>query len=98
MHHAADSRQWQFIDEKWPEFASEARNIRLGLAIDGINPSAEKRSTWSTWPVMFLNYNVSPWMTTKNHFVMLSMIISSQESVTGDSMDVYLEPLLEELQ
>ncbi len=40
----------------------------------------------------------SPWMTTKNHFVMLSMIISSQESVTGDSMDVYLEPLLEELQ
>jgi hypothetical protein len=48
VRHAADSCQWQFIDEKWPEFASEACNIRLGLAIDGINPFAEKRSTWST--------------------------------------------------
>jgi hypothetical protein len=37
-------------------------------------------------------------MTTKNHFIMLSLIISGQESVTDDNVDVYLEPLLEELQ
>jgi hypothetical protein len=29
--------------------------------------------------------------------LMLSLIIPGQESVTGDNMDMYLEPLLEEL-
>jgi hypothetical protein len=33
---------WCFINEKWPDFASEPHNIRLGLTIDGINPFAEK--------------------------------------------------------
>jgi len=38
--HAADSKQWRFIDEKWQDFASELHNIHLGLATDGINPFA----------------------------------------------------------
>jgi len=70
----------------------------LGLATDGINPFAEKHSTWSTWPVTLLNYNLPPWLTTKKHFLMLSLIIPSEESVTSDNMDTYLQPLLEELQ
>ena len=35
---AADSDAWKHIDSKWPLFAGEARNIRLGLAMDGVNP------------------------------------------------------------
>jgi len=45
VRHAADSKQWHFINEKWPNFASEPRNIHLGLATDGINLFAEKHST-----------------------------------------------------
>lgn len=37
-------------------------------------------------------------MTTKKHFIMLSLIIPGKRSVTGDNFDVYLQPLLEELQ
>jgi len=40
--HVVNSRQWHFIDEKWPNFASEPCNIRLGLTTNGINPFAEK--------------------------------------------------------
>jgi hypothetical protein len=47
VRHATDSKQWHFI-EKWPDFANEPRNIRLGLATDGTNPFAEKHSIWST--------------------------------------------------
>ncbi len=70
----------------------------MGLATDGINPFTKKRSTWSTWPITFLNYNLPPWLTTKKHFLPLSLIIFSEESMTGDNMDTYLQLLLEELQ
>jgi len=35
-----------------------------------------------------------PWLTTKKHFVMLSLIIPGEKSVTGENMDTFLEPLL----
>jgi hypothetical protein len=44
-----------------------------------------------------LNYNIPPWLTTKKHFVMLSLIIPSLRSIIGEHFDVYLKPLLDEL-
>ncbi|XP_074327847.1 uncharacterized protein LOC141665766 [Apium graveolens] len=35
MRHPSDSPSWRNVDCRWPEFGSEARNIRLGLAVDG---------------------------------------------------------------
>lgn len=98
MRGAVDSHQWKFVDWKWNrEFAFEDRNLRLGLATDGVNPFSVKRSTWSTWHVLIMNYNLPPWMTTKKHFIMLALIIPGKKSVTGDNFDVYLQPLLDEL-
>ena len=98
MRGAVDSYQWKYVNWKWnSEFAFEHRNLRLELATDGVNPFSVKRSTWSTWPVLILNYNLPPWMTTKKHFIMLSLIIPGKKSVTGDNFDIYLQPLLEEL-
>lgn len=98
MRGAVDSHQWKFVNWRWnTEFASEHRNLRLGLATDGVNPFSVKRSTWSTWPVLIMNYNLPPWMTTKKHFIMLSLIIPGKRSVTGENFDVYLQPLLDEL-
>lgn len=65
---AADSHQWKMADNIDSNFAEEHRNLRLGLATDGLNPFSIKRSTWSTWPVVLLNYNLPPWLTTKKHF------------------------------
>ena len=83
MRHAADSKQWEFVDSMDESFTSEPRNIRLGLATDGLNPFSVKRSTWSTWPVVLVNYNVPPWLTTKKGFLILSMIIPGPHSVTA---------------
>ncbi|XP_017225239.2 uncharacterized protein LOC108201471 [Daucus carota subsp. sativus] len=38
MRHPADSPSWRNIDYRWLAFGSEARNIRLALSADGINP------------------------------------------------------------
>ena len=98
MRQAADSPQWKFVNDRYrEEFAHDDRNLRLGLATDGVNPFSVKRSTWSTWPVLLMNYNLPPWMTTKRHFIMLSLIIPGKKSVSGDNFDTYLQPLLDEL-
>ena len=70
----------------------------MGLAADGVNPFKLQRSTWSTWPVMLLNYSIPPWLTTKNFFIMLVLLIPGKQSVTAQFFDVYLAPLVEELQ
>ena len=80
-----------------PSFAEDPRHVYFALAADGVNPFKQNRSTWSTWPVLLLNYNLPPWLTTKKFFVMLALLISGHKSVTSEVFDVYLEPLLEEL-
>lgn len=93
----ADSPQWRFVDANWPEFAADPRNVRLGLAADGVNPFAEKRSNWSTWPISLINFNLPPWLATKKHFVILALLIPGPDSVTAENIDIFLEPLVDEL-
>ena len=81
----------------YPDFAADPRNVRLALATDGVNSHSDKQSTYSIWPVLLHNFNVAPWLTLKRFFVMLTLIIPGLKSVVGDHLDLYLEPLLEEL-
>ena len=37
LRHPADSPQWKTIDSLYPYFREEPRNLRLGLASDGMN-------------------------------------------------------------
>lgn len=98
MESVPDSKAWKHINALYPEFALEERNIRLGMALDGVNPYSNQSLCHSTWPVILLNYNLPPWLITKRFFVMLVLLIPGKESVTSENIDVYLAPLLEELQ
>jgi hypothetical protein len=99
VRHVSQGRAWAHVNTSphFENFGDDPRNLRLGLTTDGINPFSEKRSVYSTWPVLLLNYNVPPWMTTKKFFVMLSLLIPGPRAVTGQNFDVYIAPLLEEL-
>lgn len=92
-----DSAQWEHVRSRYAEFEADYRNIHLGLCADGLNPHSQKRSTHSLCPVLLLNYNVPPWLTTKNFFIMLSLLIPGPQAVTADCFDVFLRPLVEEL-
>jgi len=63
-----------------------------------VNPFSNQSTTWSTWPVIILNYNLTPWLTTKKFFLVLVLLIPRKKSVNNDNIDVYLIPLVEELQ
>jgi hypothetical protein len=96
LRHPADAPVWNRFDEKFPEFASESRNIHFGLATDGFNPFAMLSSTHSCWPVVLVVYNLPPWLCMKEHNIMLSLIIPGPKS-PGDSIHVFLQPLLDDL-
>ncbi|CAL8116776.1 unnamed protein product [Prunus armeniaca] len=50
MSHPADSLSWKLVDDKWPEFGKEPRNLRLALSSDGFNPHSSLSSRYSCWP------------------------------------------------
>ena len=92
----ADSQAWKHIEDRWPEFKDEPRFLRLGLAMDGVNPFGVRSSSWSTWPVCLVNYNLPPWLAIKKGHLLLSLIVPGKYKVKN--MDVYLSPLIDELQ
>lgn len=96
MRVPADSPAWKHIEDMWPEFKEEPRHLRLGLATDGVNPFGNKSTSWSTWPVVVVNYNIPPWSATKKGHILLSLLVPGKYKVSN--IDVYLEPLMEELQ
>ena len=96
LRHPADGEAWKDFDSLHPSFASDPRNVRLGLSSDGFNPFRTMSISHSTWPVMLMNYNLSPWICMKPEYIMLSMIIPGPSS-PGNDIDVYLQPLIDEL-
>ncbi|XP_060182268.1 uncharacterized protein LOC132611929 [Lycium barbarum] len=96
MRHPADSVAWKTLDELHPSFATEPRNVRLGLASDGFQPFKSSKTPYSIWPVVLIPYNLPPWLCMKQENFILSMLILGPES-PGDAIDVYLQPLIEEL-
>ncbi|XP_057247444.1 uncharacterized protein LOC104882960 [Beta vulgaris subsp. vulgaris] len=96
MTHPADSKAWKSFDDKYPSFASETRNVRLGLASDSFSPFRNGHIPHNTWPVVLIPYNLPPWLCMKQHFLILSTLIPGPKG-PKKNIDVYLQPLIEEL-
>ncbi|KAL6144430.1 hypothetical protein ACLB2K_055123 [Fragaria x ananassa] len=92
----ADSLAWKELDKIDNNFSSDGRNVRLGLASDGFNPFGMVSLSHSTWPVIITVYNLPPWLCMKKSYMMLSLLIPGPKT-PGNDIDVYLEPLIDEL-
>lgn len=96
MRHPVDSLAWKKVDSKWPSFAEEPRNIRLGLSSDGFNPFGDLSSQYSCWPVLLVNYNLPPSICMSKENMMLTLLIPGPKQ-PGNDIDVYLQPLIDDL-
>ena len=63
------------IEEKWPHFKEEPRNLRISLAANGVNPFAQMKSIYTVWHIFVINNNIPPWLSIKREHIMLLMII-----------------------
>ena len=96
IRHVADSLQWKKINSLYSTFGEEKRNLRLGLATDGMNPYGNLSSKHTSWPVLLIIYNLPPWLCMKRKYIMLSMMILGPYQ-PGNDIDVYLSPLIDDL-
>lgn len=68
IRHPVDSPAWQRFDECHLSFSMEPPNVQLGLASDGFNLFSTQRTTYSTWPVVLIPYNLPPWLCMKQPY------------------------------
>jgi len=59
LRHLADSMQWKNIDQEFPKFGQKCRNIRFGLAMNGMNPFGNLSTNHNCWLVVLFIYNLS---------------------------------------
>ncbi|KAL3514693.1 hypothetical protein ACH5RR_027410 [Cinchona calisaya] len=96
FRHPVDSQAWKEFDKQNLSFASDVRNVRLGLAADGFNPYGRMSVAHSTWPMVLIVCNLPPWLCMKQCFFFLSVLIDGPKG-PGNKIDVYLQLLIEEL-
>ncbi|XP_060200677.1 uncharacterized protein LOC132628944 [Lycium barbarum] len=96
IRYPRDGEVWKRFDTTFPEFASDPRNVRLGLSGDGFNPFGTMSTNYSIWPAVLVPDNLPPWLCMKQPNFILSMIIPGPRT-TGNNIDVYLQPLIKEL-
>ena len=58
--HPEDCMAWKNFDRLHPDFAQDARNVRLGLATDGFNSFRITNNSHSIWPIFLVPYNLPP--------------------------------------
>ncbi|XP_076914543.1 uncharacterized protein LOC143573590 [Bidens hawaiensis] len=96
LRHPADALVWKSFDEKFPEFPSDPRNVRLALSSDGFNPFRTMNAAHSIWPVFLIPYNLPRWLVVKQPNIILSLIIPGLKG-PGNKIDMYMQPLIKEL-
>ncbi|KAL0540109.1 hypothetical protein IC582_024338 [Cucumis melo] len=96
LRHPTDAEGWKHFDSEFPDFASDPRNVHLGLASYGFNPFGQMSTSYSMWHVVLLPYNLPPWKCMKETNFFMSLLILGPKT-PGRKIDVYLQPLIEEL-
>lgn len=96
MRHPRDSQAWKTFFLLHLKFSMDSRNVRIGLATDGFNPFGVMSTNYNIWPVVLIPYNRPPCEFMKQTSTILSMIILGKQA-PGNDIDVYLQPLIKEL-
>nr|XP_017246139.1 PREDICTED: uncharacterized protein LOC108217761 [Daucus carota subsp. sativus] len=97
LSHPADGDEWKQFDRRFPNFAKDMRNVRLGLSSDGFDPFRDPHAQgYTVWPVIVVVYNLPPSMCTKAPYMFMPLLIPGPNDPTKD-LHVYLRPLIDEL-
>ena len=72
---SADGSAFIDMEEKWPHFKEEPRNLRISLVAYDVNPFAEMRCAYTVWTIFVINNNIPPWMSIKREHIMLEIIV-----------------------
>ncbi|GKA54788.1 reverse transcriptase domain, reverse transcriptase zinc-binding domain protein [Tanacetum coccineum] len=91
MQHPVDGKAWKNINNLYPDFGEEKRNIQLGLDDDVFNPFGNPCWAYSMWPVILTPYDMPLWLCMEETSFMLT---SHQQSI-ADAGSKTRPPMLE---
>ena len=94
--HPSDGEAWKHFDRSYPDFVAEPCNVRLGLCADGFTPYSQSSAPYSCWPVIVTPYNLPPELCMTIPYMFLTIIIPGPHNPKS-RIDVYLQPLIDEL-
>ena len=94
--HPSDARAWKHFNKVHADFATNIRNVYLGLCTDGFSPFGMSGRQYSLWPVILTPYNLPPDMCMEQEFLFLTILIPGPKHPKR-SLDVFLQQLIEEL-
>jgi hypothetical protein len=98
LRHPSDGKAWKHFDEVYPDFALESRNVRLGLCSDGFTPYTQASSSpYSCWSIIVTPYNLPPEMCMTKPYMFLTCLVPGPSNPKA-KIDVYLQPLIDDLQ
>jgi hypothetical protein len=80
MGHPSNGEAWKVLDRFDANFASDERNVHLGLATDGFDPFSINSAPYSCWPIFTVSYNLPPNLCTKFEFMFLCLIVPGLEA------------------
>ena len=69
----------------------------FGLSTNRMNPFNERMSDHNTWLVILTMYNIPTWLCQKRKYLLLTILISGPKQL-GIDIDVFLEPLMQEIE
>ena len=96
INHPSDAKAWKHLNSVHKDFASNTRNVYLGLCTDGFSPFGMSGRQYSLWPVILTPYNLPPEMCMEREFLFMSILIPGPKHPKR-SLDIFLQPLIEEL-
>jgi hypothetical protein len=96
MVHPSDSEAWKALDDFDADFTRDARNVHIGLAMDGFSPYNMSEASYSYWLIFTIPYNLPPVLCMKYEYMFLCLIIPGPDH-PGTNINVMLKPLVEEL-
>jgi hypothetical protein len=72
MVYPFDGEAWKALNNFDPDFARDARNVRIRLATDGFTPVNKSATFYSCWPVFAIPYDLPPTLCKKYHYIRIS--------------------------
>ncbi|KAL2252595.1 UNVERIFIED_CONTAM: hypothetical protein Sindi_0054200 [Sesamum indicum] len=97
MCHPSDAEAWRHFNWIYPDFAAKPHYVRLGLCTDGFASHGWYGRAYSCQPIILIPYNLPPGMCINFKYTFPTMVIPDPSNPKR-VIDVYLEPLIEELQ
>jgi len=82
MRIPTNSIAMKHIEDTWPnKFKDEVQSLRLSITMDEVNSYSLQNTNYYVCLVVVINNNTPPWLSVKNEYLMMALIVLGRRKV-----------------